>query len=92
MRLDLKKFDKFGVDGVTLLLGKGRKDESGDVTAGAGLAGSQIDVLVEFISPRTTTRSETARKVAKSVGRKRSGGRGVGEAVEYGLLITTAAA
>jgi histidyl-tRNA synthetase len=33
----LDKFDKFGVEGVRLLLGKGRKDESGDFTKGADL-------------------------------------------------------
>ena len=33
----MDKFDKFGVEGVRLLLGAGRKDESGDFTKGAGL-------------------------------------------------------
>jgi histidyl-tRNA synthetase len=33
----IDKLDKFGVDGVRLLLGKGRLDESGDFTKGAGL-------------------------------------------------------
>ncbi len=36
----MDKFDKFGVEGVALLLGKGRKDESGDFTPGAGLGES----------------------------------------------------
>ncbi|AVF02847.1 MULTISPECIES: histidine--tRNA ligase [Devosia] len=38
----IDKLDKFGVDGVRLLLGKGRKDESGDFTQGAGLSDAQI--------------------------------------------------
>lgn len=38
----IDKLDKFGVDGVRLLLGKGRKDESGDFTQGAGLSEAQI--------------------------------------------------
>jgi histidyl-tRNA synthetase len=84
----LDKFDKFGVEGVTLLLGKGRKDESGDVTAGAGLAGSQIDVLVEFITSRSITRSETARKLANSVGMTRSGDSGVAELVEIDCILS----
>ncbi len=38
----IDKLDKFGVEGVRLLLGAGRKDESGDFTKGAGLAETQI--------------------------------------------------
>jgi histidyl-tRNA synthetase len=34
----IDKLDKFGPEGVALLLGPGRKDESGDFTKGAGLA------------------------------------------------------
>ena len=33
----IDKLDKFGIEGVKLLLGEGRKDESGDFTKGAGL-------------------------------------------------------
>ena len=73
----LDKFDKFGVEGVTLLLGKGRKDESGDVTKGAGLVANQIDVLIEFITSRSVTRAETVRKLANSAGMTRSGAQGV---------------
>ncbi|WP_281926322.1 histidine--tRNA ligase [Roseibium album] len=46
----LDKFDKFGVDGVRLLLGKGRKDESGDFTKGAALEASAIDTIADFVS------------------------------------------
>src|SRR5262245_24003364 len=66
----LDKFDKFGVEGVTLLLGKGRKDESGDFTPGAGLAPNQIDTLLEFTTARSVTRAETGRKLANSLGRR----------------------
>jgi histidyl-tRNA synthetase len=41
----MDKLDKFGLGGVKLLLGTGRKDESGDFTKGAGLDDSQIDRL-----------------------------------------------
>jgi histidyl-tRNA synthetase len=73
----LDKFDKFGVEGVTLLLGKGRKDESGDFTQGAGLAANQIDALLEFTTARSVTRAETVRKLANSVGMTQSGLEGV---------------
>ena len=42
----LDKLDRLGVDGVTKLLGPGRKDESGDSTLGAGLNNDQIDHLL----------------------------------------------
>ncbi len=45
----IDKLDKLGVEGVRLLLGEGRKDESGDFTKGAGLLESQIDALIELL-------------------------------------------
>ncbi|NVK33939.1 MAG: histidine--tRNA ligase [Rhodobacteraceae bacterium] len=45
----MDKFDKFGAEGVRLLLGVGRKDESGDFTAGVGLAEAHIDAIVEIL-------------------------------------------
>jgi histidyl-tRNA synthetase len=42
----IDKFDKFGTDGVRLLLGAGRKDDSGDFTKGAGLDPQQVDAIV----------------------------------------------
>jgi histidyl-tRNA synthetase len=43
------KFDRLGIDGVRMLLGAGRKDESGDFTKGAGINEKQIDRLIEFL-------------------------------------------
>ncbi len=45
------KLDRLGVDGVRSLLGKGRKDESGDFTRGADLASDQIELVLAFIQP-----------------------------------------
>ncbi|MEP0232830.1 MULTISPECIES: histidine--tRNA ligase [Alphaproteobacteria] len=45
----MDKYDKFGADGVRLLLGAGRKDESGDFTAGAGLSDMAIDAIIEIL-------------------------------------------
>ncbi|KQS67726.1 histidine--tRNA ligase [Rhizobium sp. Leaf371] len=45
----MDKFDKFGRDGVRLLLGSGRKDESGDVTKGAQLPDRAIDAIIELL-------------------------------------------
>ncbi len=43
------KLDRLGIDGVRMLLGAGRKDESGDFTKGAELNDRQIDRLIEFL-------------------------------------------
>jgi histidyl-tRNA synthetase len=45
----IDKFDKLGRLGVLQLLGKGRLDQSGDFTKGAGLDEFQSNVLVEFL-------------------------------------------
>ena len=45
----IDKLDKFGPEGVRLLLGEGRKDESGDFTKGAGLDGAGIDKVLAYI-------------------------------------------
>ncbi|MFC3726594.1 histidine--tRNA ligase [Neoaquamicrobium sediminum] len=45
----IDKLDKFGPDGVRLLLGKGRLDESGDFTKGAGLNDTAIDAVLDYI-------------------------------------------
>ncbi|MEL6748298.1 MAG: HisS family protein, partial [Pseudomonadota bacterium] len=43
------KLDRLGTNGVEQLLGKGRKDESGDFTPGAGLSPDQISALMRFV-------------------------------------------
>src|SRR5450631_1676961 len=49
----IDKFDRLGEAGVRLLLGDGRKDESGDFTKGAGLAGADIDKVLASTCPDT---------------------------------------
>src|SRR5450631_2582959 len=41
----IDKLDRLGVEGVRFLLGRGRKDESGDFTKGAGLDDAQIEKI-----------------------------------------------
>jgi histidyl-tRNA synthetase len=45
----IDKLDKFGTEGVRLLLGEGRKDESGDFTKGAGLSDAQIEPILAYV-------------------------------------------
>jgi len=47
----LDKFDKFGKEGVRLLLTTGRKDESGDFTKGVGLSSGQAELLLSLFVP-----------------------------------------
>ncbi len=46
----IDKLDRLGPDGVRLLLGDGRKDESGDFTKGAGLDDEQIEKIMQVFS------------------------------------------
>jgi histidyl-tRNA synthetase len=45
----IDKWVRLGEEGVRLLLGSGRKDESGDFTAGAGLGPEQIKLMIDFV-------------------------------------------
>ncbi len=47
----IDKLDRLGAEGVRALLGKGRKDESGDFTEGAGLDHGTIAMLLSFAQP-----------------------------------------
>jgi len=60
----IDKLDRLGIDGVTMLLGKGRKDESGDFTKGAELTDAQIAGIVATI----TGKAEASGAVAASAG------------------------
>ena len=44
----IDKLDRLEIKGVELLLGKGRKDESGDFTKGAGLEPDQISTIIQY--------------------------------------------
>jgi histidyl-tRNA synthetase len=45
----IDKFDRLGLEGVRLLLGAGRKDESGDFTKGAELSAKQIEQVLSLL-------------------------------------------
>jgi histidyl-tRNA synthetase len=47
----IDKWDRLGEQGVRLLLGKGRKDDSGDFTQGAELSDDQINDVITFVDP-----------------------------------------
>lgn len=64
----LDKLDKFGVEGVSDLLGKGRMDESGDFTKGAGLEPDAVRQVLAFAQARRETRAQTLEALGAAVG------------------------
>ena len=64
------KFDRLGIEGVRLLLGEGRLDESGDYTKGANLPSNLITAIEAFLasaSNANTSRSDVLNAIT-SVG------------------------
>ncbi|ARM87175.1 histidyl-tRNA synthetase [Rhizobium sp. CIAT894] len=84
----IDKLDKFGPEGVALLLGPGRKDESGDFTKGAGLNQEQIDKVLFFVGIKDY--AESAARLAELVAGTSRGGEGVDELNFIGALVKSA--
>ncbi|HMT14340.1 MAG TPA: HisS family protein, partial [Aestuariivirga sp.] len=64
----MDKLDRLGIDGVKLLLGKGRKDESGDFTRGAELSDSAIATIAAFLMARSDAgNDETIAAMEKTI-------------------------
>lgn len=84
----IDKLDKFGPEGVRLLLGAGRKDESGDFTKGAGLDAGQIEKVLFFVGIKDY--AESAADLARLVEGTTKGGEGVAELNQIGHLVTSA--
>ncbi len=86
----IDKLDRLGADGVRLLLGPGRKDESGDFTKGAGLDDAQIARVLGFVTAGATTTGETLANLASAVEGSARGAEGVSELAEIGGLVDAA--
>ena len=86
----IDKLDKFGVDGVRLLLGAGRKDESGDYTKGAGLNGRQIHLLTEeFLMGQMTSLHRTLTQLSRTFGSNPTLQHGLEELEQIGALLSS---
>ncbi len=83
----IDKLDKFGPEGVKLLLGPGRKDESGDFTKGAGLDDEQIGKVLFFVGIKDY--AESADKLAKLLEGTSKGQEGVNELNTIGALAVS---
>ncbi len=84
----IDKLDKFGPEGVKLLLGEGRKDESGDFTKGAGLNADQIAKVLFFVGIKSY--AESASELAALVAGTSKGEEGVEELNMIGALVAGA--
>ncbi|HBF29472.1 histidine--tRNA ligase, partial [Rhizobium sp.] len=86
----MDKFDKFGADGVRLLLGAGRKDESGDFTKGAELSAIHVDRIIKLLEPVDSNRSEILHLLHGATLGSEVGRQGVEELDNLGELVEAA--
>jgi len=77
----IDKQDRLGIEGVRALLGKGRKDESGDYTQGAQLRAKQITSIVEMLEPKAGDFGAAATGI---------GGEGLNEIADIASLVDSA--
>ncbi|WP_455473930.1 histidine--tRNA ligase [Bartonella sp. B30(2025)] len=84
----IDKLDKFGLEGVRLLLGKGRLDESGDFTKGAGLNEQDIDRILALTAVEAKTAEETIDILKSVVGDHGKGLEGICELEEMQAIFT----
>jgi len=82
------KLDRLGPDGVRLLLGEGRKDESGDFTKGAGLNAAAAERVLAFTAAGAGDRSSTLRKLSDVVGGSAEGDEGLAELAAIDAALT----
>ena len=82
------KLDRLGPDGVRLLLGEGRKDESGDFTKGAGLTGSAAERVLAFTGAGAGGRGETLDRLSSVIGGSAEGDEGLAELAAIDAALT----
>ncbi|QND51977.1 histidine--tRNA ligase [Phyllobacterium sp. 628] len=86
----IDKLDKFGPEGVRQLLGKGRLDESGDYTKGAGLDEEAISKVLDFTSAGGANGSQTITNLEQVVAGNDKGVEGVAELATIEALSAAA--
>ncbi|PLX36145.1 MAG: histidine--tRNA ligase [Hyphomicrobiales bacterium] len=86
----IDKLDKFGPEGVKLLLGEGRKDESGDFTKGAGLDERGIAIVLGFVEAGRATAAETVDALRALVADSKTGSEGAEELGTIAELVSAA--
>ena len=84
------KLDRLGPHGVAMLLGPGRKDESGDFTPGAGLAPRAVDAVLRFIGAGSQGAGKTLATIEPLLAGAEIGRTGLGELAEMERLLAAA--
>jgi histidyl-tRNA synthetase len=87
----IDKFDRLGREGVEMLLGEGRKDESGDFTKGAGLDASNAKRILDYVEVQMDEDAGDLESVfddwRRVVGASEIGQAGVGELSQIAELV-----
>ena len=84
------KLDRLGPDGVRLLLGEGRKDESGDFTKGAGLSAAAAERVLAFTAAGGPgSRGEILDRLSNVVGGSAEGDEGLAELAAIDAALTS---
>lgn len=83
----IDKLDKFGEEGVKLLLGEGRRDESGDFTKGAGLDAAAIAKVLDFTAAGAEDGQQTITNLRAVVEGNARGMEGVEELAQMQTLF-----
>ncbi|CAN5230983.1 histidine--tRNA ligase [soil metagenome] len=81
------KLDRLGADGVRLLLGEGRKDESGEFTKGAGLNARGAEAVIAFTGASKESRSATLDALSGVIGGSPEGDAGLTELSAIGAAL-----
>jgi histidyl-tRNA synthetase len=81
------KLDRLGPEGVRLLLGEGRKDESGAFTKGAGLQGKAIDAVLAF-TQAGAGRADVLSRLAAVIGGSAEGDEGLDDLSRIDTALT----
>ena len=83
----IDKFDKVGQAGVRELLGKGRLDASGAYIDGVGLAESQAEPVIAFLTSKGASGAETLENLQGAIGGSEVGAEGIAELKQIAQLL-----
>jgi histidyl-tRNA synthetase len=86
----IDKMDRLGVEGVSQLLGSGRKDESGDFTKGAGLDSSQAQRVLAFVAPDARDEEAHLNQIATLIAASKIGAEGLNELEQIVKILSEA--
>jgi histidyl-tRNA synthetase len=81
------KLDRLGAEGVKLLLGEGRLDESGAFTRGAELKADAVDSVLAFVASGQGARAATLDRLANVIGGSAEGDEGLEELSRIGAAL-----